>query len=436
MKYHFSNLAKASITPSVVNQLTASFAEDFREGLDINLGVGYVNDKTIPTNAIQEAYTEIINDPIKYRNALNYGGPEGSPNLREAIKSYYLKYEIGDLQESDFVHRKILIGANGATSLLDAFSDLIQPGIVITADPYYYIYTETLENKGFKILGIPEDEEGLNTEALRTALSDIALHEISFFYIVTVNNPSTILLSNKRKQEIVDIAQEVSQITNKKIPVLFDKAYEDIIHNSAAIKPISGLKHDQFQQVFEVGTLSKILAPALRIGYMICPDNEFAQVMTQRTSDIGFSAPLINQEIAGWLLQNYIHQQKEQVNTGYQAKAKFIIKLLNQYLKPYINRFSGGDAAFYFYITFNNIRTDKSSDFFKYLSRTTGNPEIDGKNEKKARLIYIPGTICSKTDAAKYQLRLSYGFEEPEVFEKAVKMMAEACSYSLSLNAH
>jgi 2-aminoadipate transaminase len=431
MDYPFSSLAKASLIPSAINQLTAEFAEDFREGIDINLGVGYVNDKTIPVDAIREAYNDIMAHPDHYRNALNYGGAEGSPNLRNAIQSYYLRYNIGGLTEQDFRTRKILIGANGATSILDALSDILHPGIVITADPYYYIYTETLERKGFKILTVPEDDEGLNTDLLEEALKVVDPNAISFFYIVTVNNPTTVVLSNSRRETIVKIAQKLSEETGRILPVIFDKAYEDIIHNPSLEKPLSGLKFDTLNQVFEVGTLSKILAPALRIGYIICPDNDFAKILTQRTSDIGFSSPLINQEISGWLLNHYIQIQKEKVNKAYRDKANFIRTLFAKHLGKYIDSYSGGDAAFYFYITYKTIQTDRGSRFFNYLSRITGDPETDGGDEKNPRLVYIPGTICSKTEKAKYQLRLSYGFEDPEVFERAVILMAEACKYAL-----
>ena len=432
MDYRFSDLAKTSLIPSAVNQLTAEFAEDFREGVDINLGVGYVNDKTIPFDAIKKAYAEIISHPEQYRSALNYGGSDGSINLRQSIKNYYLRYEIGGLHENDFKNRKILIGANGATSILDAFSDIIKPGLVITADPYYYIYTETLERKGFKILAIPEDDEGLNTQILEKSVERINPEEISFFYIVTVNNPSTVILSNRRRKTIVETARKLSLKAGRIIPVVFDKAYEDIIHNPEIEKPVSGLKYDILNQVFEVGTFSKLFAPALRIGYIISPDNSMAEVISQRTSDIGFSSSLINQEIASWLLDHHVQLQKDFVSKGYRQKASFIKDLFSTYLGNYIESYTGGDAAFYFYISFKNIRTDKGSRFFNFLSRTTGNVEIDGKDEMNPRLIYIPGTICSANKKAVYQLRLAYGFEEPEVFERAVKLMAEACEYAMN----
>jgi DNA-binding transcriptional MocR family regulator len=214
------------------------------------------------------------------------------------------------------------------------------------------------------------------------------------------------------------------------IPVIFDKAYEDIIHNNLVEKPISGLKFDKNGIVFEIGTLSKILAPALRIGYMICPDNLMAKLLIQRTSDIGFSAPLINQEISSWLLDNYIQKQKTEVNEGYRRKAAFIEKLIESRIGSFIDSYTGGDAAFYFYLTFKGIRTDKGSDFFKFLSRTTGKSEIDGAIVKNPRLVYIPGTICSKGPKAAYQLRISYGFEEEAVFEKVFDLIRGACIYA------
>jgi DNA-binding transcriptional MocR family regulator len=436
LDYLLSKTGLNSTCPSVVNDLTASFALDFRENIDINLGVGYVNDKTIPVDAIREAYDFIISHPEKYRNALNYGGAEGSSNLRKSIFNYYCENNIGGLSEEDFRNKKIIIGANGATSLLDAISDVLKPGIVITADPYYYIYTETLERKGFKILAISEDGNGIIPEKIEESINKIDINDISFFYIVTVNNPTTVILSNDRRERIVKIADSLSVKIGRKIPVVFDKAYEDIIHNTSIEKPLSGLKFDTNELVLEIGTLSKILAPALRIGYMICTDNELAKIIIQRTSDVGFSAPLINQEIASWLIDNYILKQCGLVNSGYRKKASFIKQLIEKYVGKYIESYFGGDAAFYFYLTFKDIQTDKNSYFFKFLSRTTGNPEIDGLAARNPRLVYIPGTICSKGPKANRQLRLSYGFEEEPAFEKVFLLIRDACIYATKKFVH
>lgn len=432
MDFELTNLGRNSSKPSAVNELTAKFAADFREGIDINLGVGYVNDQTIPADVIGKAYQYIISHQDIYRNALNYGGGEGSPNLIRSIKKYYLRNHTGMLNEDDWKNLRIMIGANGATSLLDAFSDIIKPGIVITSAPYYYIYTQTLQNKGFNILPVKEDKNGIIPSELDKALKTIDHQQISFIYLATVNNPSTSILSNERRSYIVKKAEDLAVNLNRKIPVIFDKAYEDIIHNPDVEAPVSGLKFDSLGQIFEIGTLSKVIAPALRIGYLICKNNLLCSVIVQRTSDIGFSAPLINQEIASWLLDNYVEIQRKNVNEGYKQKARIIKEIIEDELGEYLQDMKGGDAAFYFYLTFKEIKTDEDSDFFKFLSRTTGNESLDGYPKKNPRLVYIPGVICNSITDSDRQLRLSYGFEDVKVFKKAIKYIRQACEYSIS----
>ena len=162
MKYRFSSYGNASTTPSPVNKMMAAFANDFRDGIDINLGVGYVNEKTIPDQLLVEAMAAVASHPEKYRQPFNYGGPQGSPNLIGALRRFYDQHHIGGLDAAALANFEIVIGANGATSILDALADLFAPGIVITADPMYYIYCNQLERKGFRVVTVPEDKEGLS----------------------------------------------------------------------------------------------------------------------------------------------------------------------------------------------------------------------------------------------------------------------------------
>ena len=81
MQVLLSSYGAASVEPSPVNRMMAAFAQDFRDGFDINLGVGYVNEKTIPAPLFVEALREVASSLSTYRQTFNYGGPAGSPHL-------------------------------------------------------------------------------------------------------------------------------------------------------------------------------------------------------------------------------------------------------------------------------------------------------------------------------------------------------------------
>ena len=438
-----SDYGKASSVPSPVNRLMTDFAVGFRDGRDINLGVGYVNERTIPHQQIQLACEKVLAHPKKYRASLNYGGAQGSPNLIESLRRFHIENRIGGITEQTLNSRDIVIGANGATSLLESITHLLPAGIVLTADPMYYIYCNDLGRKGFSVIAIPEDDEGLDAERLRTKLTTLgnAKEAIRFFYIVTVNNPTCTILSNNRKRELVDIVTRLSHEVGRKIPIFFDNAYRDLMHDSTVEPLESALCYDTLGIVYEIGTLSKILAPGLRIGYLIGPKGPFLDSIIQRTSDIGFSAPLINQEIASYLLDHGIEAQIQKVNNGYHQKAKQVKAWMAELLGDNVQECRGGSAGFYYYLTLASVTTNTTSDFFKFLTRTTGRAEVDGPlDSQHPKVIYIPGEHCvhpsgEMVEIGKRQFRISYGFEELPQIHAALKHMKSAIAYSMELSS-
>lgn len=437
--FKLSRYGRASSLPSPVNRMMASFAADFRPGRDINLGVGYVNEQTIPYDLILESMRQVLADPGKYRVPFNYGGPEGSVNLINSIRRFYLQNSIGCLTREVLDQKRIIIGPSGATSLLEGIAHVLKPGIVITADPMYYIYCNYLERLGFQIVTVAEDQDGINIDLLHEKLDTLGSRkrDISFFYIVTVNNPTGTILSNKRRQALVEAASALSHEFKRTIPVICDKAYEDLVHDAAVEQPRSGLLFDSLGIVYEIGTLSKILSPAMRIGYMIGADGPFLRAMVQKTSDVGFSAPLISQETASYMLDHHVGMQIAKVQRGYREKAAAVRGWIDRELSKHLAGYSGGKAGFYFYLTFKEVLTTEESPFFRYCARATGNPEIDGPHgNKNPRVLYVPGEYCvhprgDLVETGKRQLRLSYGFEELDNLQAAIGYMKEAAAFDL-----
>lgn len=159
-----------------------------------------------------------------------------------------------------------------------------------------------------------------------------------------------------------------------------------------------------------MSALSKILAPALRIGYLAAPPGPLADALVQRTSDAGFSAPPVNQEIASWLLDRVAAGQVRAANEGYRAKALAVGGFLRDKLGDEGEEVRGGRAGFYYYLTLRRVETCPGAPLYRYLSRTTGEATVDGP----------PGR----------QLRLSYGFEELDRIEVAIDELAAAIAWA------
>ncbi|MHC5057234.1 MAG: aminotransferase class I/II-fold pyridoxal phosphate-dependent enzyme [Planctomycetota bacterium] len=433
-----SGYGAASRAPSPVGRMMADFAADFRDGVDINLGVGYVNERTIPSEAIADALAEVLAHPERHRLPFNYGGPRGSPNLVASIRRYLDGSRASGLTREVLGRCEVIIGPTGATSILEGAAQVLPTGIVLTSDPMYYIYCEFLERSGFEVVAVPEDDEGIRVDLLEEEVARLGGRkaDVSFVYVVTVANPTCTIMSNARRRELVEAAARLSRDLGRRVPVLLDRAYEDLVHDPGVPPIESAIPHDDSGLVHEIGTLSKVLAPALRVGYMVGPPSGFMDAMVQRSSDVGFSAPLAMQEVASVMLDRHVEEQLDKVNAGYREKAVAVRGWIDEFLGPHVERVTGGSAGFYFYLTLRDTDTREGSDFQRFLSRTTGDERVDGpEGAKRPRVAYIPGECCVHprgrlVEQGGRQLRLSYGYEELPRIREALVMMREAADHA------
>ncbi len=187
-------------------------------------------------------------------------------------------------------------GAKHATEL--AVMVFTEPGdrVIVTA-PTYMTTLQCFRNHGVSLLAIPQDDEGLDAGILRARLETMVVNGEPLpkllFDVPDFHNPTGLTMSLARRRSLLGLAAEFGFV------IIEDDPYRRLRFEGDAIPPIKSL--DNHGLVIAVGTVSKILAPGLRVGWAIA-DREIVRRMALRKAD-GGSSPF-NQHIVASLMRS------------------------------------------------------------------------------------------------------------------------------------
>jgi 2-aminoadipate transaminase len=123
-----------------------------------------------------------------------------------------------------------------------------------------------LQRRGVRMVGVPLDEHGIRTDLLGAALQDLCAQGIRPKYIYTiptVQNPTATVLSLERRHELLRLSEAFG------VPIFEDECYADLLWEGEWPPALRGLPGGE--QVIHIGSFSKSLAPALRLGYVSAP---------------------------------------------------------------------------------------------------------------------------------------------------------------------
>ena len=273
--------------------------------------------RLFPLAELRRAIAEAIEEDGPAAS-LQYAPSEGHPPLRSAIAEY-LRTTGVDARVDDVV---VTAGAQQAIDLIAR--NLIRPGDrVAVEEPTYPGALEAFETAGAELVGIPIDLDGMKIDALKPHL-EAGLRLI--YTVPTFHNPTGAVMSAARRRELVALAALHG------VPILEDDYLREVRFGSPIPPPIAAF--DASGNVIHVGSFSKSVLPALRLGYVVArgPLRERLTLM-KRVADGGSSA-LLQRALHRHLTGGVLHPHWRRASRIYRRRQATMAQALKRHFPP------------------------------------------------------------------------------------------------------
>lgn len=260
-----------------------------REGLQSGLPfINFAGGELAPELSPNDAIAEIMaNQP--FEEPLGYGNPQGYVPLRVSIASYLLEQR--QIQATD---ESILVTSGSQQSLYLLTQCLLNPGDAIAIEnPSYCSSLPMFQSAGIRLYGLPSDEHGVHPDGIRMLYKQ---HRIRMVFLnPNYQNPTGTVLSTERKIKILACCEELG------IPIVEDDPFSLTAFDEEPPAPLKSL--DRNGTVLYIGSLSKVAASGLRIGWLVAPHTVIRRLADAR-QQMDFGLSIVPQWIAAHLLDS------------------------------------------------------------------------------------------------------------------------------------
>ncbi len=207
-------------------------------------------------DGLRESFAAVLSGGAA-RSSLQYSTTEGHPGLRVAIAARLSTR--GVPTEAD----GLLVCSGSQQALTLTATTLLEPGdVVLTEEPFYLAALQCFGLAGAKTVGVTCDEDGINPDSLESAL--IAHRPKALYLIPSFQNPTGRTLPLQRRERIAALAARHG------LWIIEDDPYSELRYSGTAVPSIATLRGAEDRTVF-LSTLSKTVAPGLRIGWIRTP---------------------------------------------------------------------------------------------------------------------------------------------------------------------
>ncbi len=248
---------------------------------------------------------------------LSYGDPAGYLPLREAIASY--------LRASRAVHctaEQVLVVSGSQQALDISVRILLDPhDAVWVEDPGYVGGRGALLGSGAHVVGVPVDEEGLDVAA-----GEVRCPHARMAYVTPSHQyPLGVVMSLKRRLALLEWAHRTGAW------IIEDDYDSEYRYQDRPLASLQGL--DTKQQVIYVGTFSKVLFPALRLGYLVVPTDMIAAFTAARALIDRHSPSLEQAILADFITEGHFVRHIRHTRALYAQRQEILLTAVRQELE-------------------------------------------------------------------------------------------------------
>jgi 2-aminoadipate transaminase len=264
----------SGLKPSAIRELLkTTVAPDL-----ISFAGGLPAPELFPIEALARAAQEVLSGDGPA--ALQYGVSEGHLPLREWVCEHLARAE-GIAATPD----RVLI-TNGSQQGLDLVAKtLIDPGdVVVVENPAYLGALQAFKSYQARIVGVPGDGDGIRTDELEATLARLPRPPKLLYLIPNFQNPTGTSLSAGRRARVLELAAWHG------VPIVEDDPYGRLRFSGPDVPPLAAMPGGE--SVLYLGTSSKILAPGLRVAWLVAPDREVYErlVAAKQAADLHTSS--------------------------------------------------------------------------------------------------------------------------------------------------
>ena len=336
--------------------------------------------------------------------ALQYGATEGFMPLREQLAAFTAAKGAKDVYADNLV---VTTGSQQALDLLGKC--MISPGDkVIVEGPTFLATIQCFRLYGAEVISAPIDSQGVIVDELEKLIAE---HQPKLVYLIpTFGNPSGATLSLERRQRVLELAVKYQTL------VVEDDPYGDLYFDApppASLLALSSEVPGSRDWLAHCGSLSKVLSPGLRIGWLIAPPELLAKaVMCKQFSD-AHTSTFAQATAAHYLLAGHMPATLAKVRKVYAQRAQTMMAALRSEL---------GDAVAF---------TEPQGGLFLWV-RLTGahgaraDANVLAKQAIAQGVAFVPGAPFFSQHPDLSTFRLSFATADEDKIREGVARLAKA----------